>query len=253
MNLKLNLIDFDGPLDLLLTLIKENKMEIENIDISKIATQYLNFIYAQQNIQINEMSEYLLIASTLLWMKSKTILNSTMKLSNDEQQQLFLEKQKLINQILLYKKYKDVSNKLNNLKDKRSTMFAKHDDNIEDVLNKKIPNSYYALPHSMNVNYLYTSLLNAYEKWKLNIFNNQKIIVQEVSTEQVEKEIINIFQKYKNTKKYSLTDLFELIDAQHLSDQYLVTCFICLLDLAKNNKIKLNQNTYDDEIYIDVL
>jgi segregation and condensation protein A len=66
MNVKLSLIDFDGPLDLLLTLIKENKMEIENIDISKIATQYLNFIYAQQNIQINEMGEYLLITSTLL-------------------------------------------------------------------------------------------------------------------------------------------------------------------------------------------
>ena len=253
MKLKFKLTDFNGPLDLLLVLIKENKMEIENVDISIIASQYLDFIYKQENIQINELSEYLLITSTLLWIKSKTILNSTIKLSDDEQQQLFLEKQKLINQILLYKKYKDVSNKLIILMNKRSCMVAKEDDNVEHVLNKKIPNTYYSLPQSMNPNCLYTSFLNAYEKWKLNIFSNQKIIVQEVSTEQVEVAIKNIFQKNKNIKKYSLSDFFELIDLQHLSDQYLVTCFICLLDLAKNNKIKLEQKTYEDEIYIYVL
>ena len=253
MKLNLKLTDFDGPLDLLLVLIKENKMEIENIDINIIAIQYLDFIYTQKNIQIDESSEYLLMASTLLWMKSKTILNSTIKLSDNEQQQLFLEKQKLINQILLYKKYKDVSKKLNILWDKRSTMVAKQDDDIEDILHKKIPNSYYLLPKSMNLNILYTSLVNAYEKWKIKIFNNQKIFVQEVSAEQVEAEIQSIFQKYKDIKKYSLTDFIQLIDSQHLSDQYLITCFICLLDLAKNNKIKLNQKTFDDEIYIDVL
>lgn len=132
-------------------------------------------------------------------------------------------------------------------------MVAKQDDDIEDILHKKIPNSYYLLPKSMNLNILYTSLVNAYEKWKIKIFNNQKIFVQEVSAEQVEAEIQSIFQKYKDIKKYSLTDFIQLIDSQHLSDQYLITCFICLLDLAKNNKIKLNQKTFDDEIYIDVL
>ncbi|MCQ3907552.1 MAG: segregation/condensation protein A [Mycoplasmoidaceae bacterium] len=64
--LNLKLSDFDGPLDLLLTLVRENKMDIENINILTIADQYLKFIYGQNNLEINEASEYLLIASTLV-------------------------------------------------------------------------------------------------------------------------------------------------------------------------------------------
>ncbi|MCQ3914566.1 MAG: segregation/condensation protein A [Mycoplasmoidaceae bacterium] len=64
--LNLRLSDFDGPLDLLLTLVRENKMDIENINLLKIADQYLKFVYGQKDLEINEASEYLLIASTLV-------------------------------------------------------------------------------------------------------------------------------------------------------------------------------------------
>ncbi|MCQ3915669.1 MAG: segregation/condensation protein A [Mycoplasmoidaceae bacterium] len=64
--LNLKLTDFDGPLDLLLTLVRENKMDIEHINILTIADQYLKFVYGQKDLEINEASEYLLIASTLV-------------------------------------------------------------------------------------------------------------------------------------------------------------------------------------------
>ena len=97
--LNLKLSDFDGPLDLLLTLVRENKMDIENINLLTIADQYLKFVYGQKDLEINEASEYLLIASTLVWIKSKTILSFTVKLSEEEQSQIDAERQKLINQI----------------------------------------------------------------------------------------------------------------------------------------------------------
>lgn len=250
--LNLKLSDFDGPLDLLLTLVRENKMGIEHINILTIADQYLKFVYSQKNLEINEASEYLLIASTLVWIKSKTILSFTVKLSEEEQNQIDAERQKLINQIILYKRYKDLVPKLNSYYDKRGLMFSKKQDDVEKVLNKQINKEVFVIPNKINFNSLQKAMQAAYDKWKLNLFNNKRIIVQEVSAEQVEKEIQNIFKKYPTVTKYSLSDFFQLIDEQYLSDQYLVTCFVCLLDLAKNGQINLYQKDFEDEIYFDV-
>lgn len=251
--LNLKLSDFDGPLDLLLTLVRENKMDIENINILTIADQYLKFVYSQKNLEINEASEYLLIASTLVWIKSKTILSFTVKLSEEEQSQIDAERQKLINQIILYKKYRDLVPKLNNYYDQRGKMFSKKQDDVEALLNTKINKEVFVIPNRINFTSLQKAMQNAYDKWKLNIFNNRKIIVQEVSAEQVEKEIQEIFEKYPDVTRYSISDFFELIDEKYLSDQYLVTCFVCLLDLAKNGQIILRQETFNDEIFFDVI
>lgn len=251
--LKLKLADFDGPFDLLLTLVKENKMDIENINILTIADQYLKFVYAQKDLEINEASEYLLIASTLVWIKSKTILSFTVKLTEEEQSQIDAERQKLINQILLYKKYRDLVPKFNEAAAKRAMLLSKSADDIEKVLGRKIDKEIYTIPNQINFLALQKAMQRAYDKWRLNIFNNHKIIVQEVSAEQVEKDILNIFKKYPDTKKYSLSDFFQMIDETYLSDQYLVTCFVCLLDLAKNGKITLTQEKFEDDIYINVL
>lgn len=251
--LNLKLSDFDGPLDLLLTLVRENKMDIENINILTIADQYLKFIYGQKDLEINEASEYLLIASTLIWIKSKTVLGSTIKLSEEEQSQIDAERQKLINQIILYKKYRDLVPKLNSFYDKRGKMYSKKQDDVETVLNKKINKEIFVIPNKVNFSALQKAMQAAYDKWRLNLFTNRKIIVQEVSAEQVEKEIELIFKKYPNVTRYSLSDFFQLIDEQYLSDQYLVTCFVCLLDLAKNGKIILNQKEFEDEIYFDIV
>jgi len=250
--LNLKLSDFDGPLDLLLTLVRENKMDIENLNILTIADQYLKFVYSQKNLEINEASEYLLIASTLVWIKSKTILSFTVKLSEEEQSQIDAERQKLINQILLYKKYKDLVPKLNSFYDKRGNMYSKKSDDVEKVLNKEFAKEVFVIPNQISFTALQKAMQKAYDKWRLNLFNNRQIMVQEVSAEQVEKEIESILAKYK-TKRYSLSDFFMLIDEEHHSDQYLVTCFVCLLDLAKNGKIQLTQEKFEDEIFINVM
>ncbi|XQP55895.1 MAG: segregation and condensation protein A [Mycoplasmoidaceae bacterium] len=251
--LNLKLSDFDGPLDLLLTLVRENKMDIENINILTIADQYLKFVYGQKDLEINEASEYLLIASTLVWIKSKTILSFTVKLSEEEQSQIEAERQKLINQIVLYKKYRDLVPKLSNFYDKRGKMYSKKQDDVEKLLNKTFAKEVFVIPNKISFSALQRAMQNAYEKWRLNIFTNKQIIVQEVSAEEVEKEIQEIFEKYPDVTKYALTDFIRLIDEKYLTDQYLVTCFVCLLDLAKNGQIVLKQEGFDDEIYFDVI
>ncbi len=250
--LKLKLSDYDGPMDLLLTLVRENKMEIENLNILTVADQYLKFVYGQKDLEINVASEYLYTASLLIWLKSKTILSFTIKLSEEEQNQIDAERQKLINQILLYKKYRDLVPKLSNFYEQRKNMFSKKADDVEKVIKKNIDKNIYSLPNQINFLALQKSYAKAYEKWKLNLFNNHKIVVQEVSAEEVEKEIEQIIKKYPKNKRYALSDFFMLIDESHFSDQYLVTCFVCLLDLAKNGIISLAQNSFNDEIYIEI-
>jgi len=251
--LKLKLGDFDGPFDLLLTLVKENKMDIQDMNLLTIADQYLNFVYAHKDLEINEASEYLYIASTLVWIKSKTILGLTIKLSDEEQTEIEAERRKLINQILLYKKYRDLVPKLNSSAYERSRMFAKSADNVETILGQKVDKEILRIPNQISFDALQKAMQRAYDRWKLNIFNNRKIVVQEVSAEQVEMDILDILNNYPDVKRYSLTDFFQVVITDIASVQYLVTCFVCLLDLAKNGKIQLTQNNFEDEIYINIM
>ena len=82
---KFHINDFDGPLDLLLHLVKESKMDIETINTKEIIEQYLDFLNSMEELNINVASEYLVVASSLIHLKSKMLLNiSDEEETNDE-------------------------------------------------------------------------------------------------------------------------------------------------------------------------
>lgn len=253
--LNLNLKSFNGPLDLLLSLVRENKMDINAIDIELLADQYLNFLKTHASLLIDDMSEYLVMASALVWIKSKSMLNNIMKLSDEEQKDLDEKKKKIISQIILYKQYCDITKKLLSSNEKRLKL---HSLNNPDNRSTNITNilKVVTMPKQVNPLALQKALTNAHERWKLNIFNNyNKIIVQEVSAEQVEKEMNRILKSIKkdNVKQISLSDFLGLFDQNLLTDQFFTTCFVSLLDFAKNQVITLNQKEFNSEIYIDIL
>ena len=76
--------DFQGPLDLLLHLIKEKEMDLETLELSVIADQYLQYIHAMDPSKLEEMSEYLVMAADLIEMKSKLLLPKEKVDINDE-------------------------------------------------------------------------------------------------------------------------------------------------------------------------
>lgn len=252
-SLTLKLSDFDGPLDLLVTLIKDNKMEIEQLDISLLAGQYLDYINAHINeILIDEAGEYLLMASNLIYLKSKKMLKFDNVLNTMDGGLIDYEREKLIRQILEYKKYKDALPILNKKFDIRQTMLSKSQDDIEKLFN--IPASVIEkLPNKVNTNVLYKAMMNAYEKWKMNLYTNHEIIVQELSIEDVESQIIGIFEQHRHLNRISLSDLMLLVDPLTITEQYFVTCFVSLLDLVKTEKIRLYQEEFHSEIYIEIL
>ena len=100
--------DFECPLYLLCHLIDKNKMNICDIDISNITDQYIQYLNAMEELDLEIASEFVIMASTLLYLKSKTLLPV---LENVEEEEKELTEEELLRRIIEYKKYKEMSKK----------------------------------------------------------------------------------------------------------------------------------------------
>ena len=117
--------NFEGPLDLLCHLIDKNKMDIYDIKISEIADQYIEYINAMEEANLEITSEFLVMASTLLYIKSKGLLPN--QVENEEE----LTEEQLIERIIEYKKYKEITKKLKEGYEEFSKRFFKFAEVIE--------------------------------------------------------------------------------------------------------------------------
>ena len=109
MNLDFTLGDFSGPLDLLLHLIKENKMDILNIEIEKITDQYMDYLNKMESMNLEVTSNYLVLASELLYIKSKMLLPSV---KEEEESEEIDPREELVNRLLEYQTYKEITKTL---------------------------------------------------------------------------------------------------------------------------------------------
>ena len=122
---ELQLDNFEGPLDLLCYLIEKNKMDIYKVKISDIAEQYINYLQEQEKLNLDIASEFLVMASTLILIKSKGLLP---KETEDEAE---LTEEELLRRIIEYKKYKEISKKFKENIAEYSKIFYKLPDAIE--------------------------------------------------------------------------------------------------------------------------
>ena len=112
--------NFEGPLDLLCHLIDKNKMDIYDIKISEIADQYIEYINAMEEANLEVTSEFIIMASTLLFIKSKGLLPN--QVENEEE----LTEEQLIERIIEYKKYKEISKTLKEMYKNNAVRFFKN-------------------------------------------------------------------------------------------------------------------------------
>ena len=116
MDYKFKINDFEGPLDLLLHLIKESKMDIFNIEIVSLTNQYLDFISHMKELNLSIASSYLVMASELMYIKSNYLLPRPEKEEDDDE---IDAKEELINRLIEYKKYKETTPIFKELEEKR--------------------------------------------------------------------------------------------------------------------------------------
>lgn len=236
MNFTIN--DFNGPLDLLLHLIKANKMDIYDIDIAVITKEYLNFINNNNDLSIDAYSEYLVMASELIHLKSKLLLNKDSDLEEDDVLYEINSEDELRERLLEYQKIKEKADDFRVLEEKRSNVFTKMPMNLNEFREKDT---------TINGDVTLADLLKAFEEFlkrqKMKEPVNTTITKKELSVEDRVKSIRNIV---KIRGKVNFLDLFE-----EVSKPYVIVTFLSILDMSKNKEIIITQAKNFGQIYIE--
>ena len=238
MDYKFKINEFEGPLDLLLHLIKESKMDIMDIEIVKLTDQYLSYINNMEKLNLNIASEYLTIASELIYLKSKILLPNNKEESDNEE---FIEaKENLINRLLEYKQYKDITNTFKILEEQRGEFFTKSPSNLKEYKSNEIV---------LNENITLEDIVKAFQKFlerkEYNKPITTKITTKEISVSERRNYIKNIL---KERKKVEFFDLFE-----DFTKPYAVITFLSILEMAKSKELTIKQEKNFDKIYCEVI
>ena len=212
-----NLEVFQGPLDLLLHLIEKMEIDIYNIPIAKLTESYLEYINNNDDFSLENAEEYIVMAATLLHIKSKNLLP---KFENEAIE----DEEDLVQQLLDYKNYKELSEKLDNLQRMRAQFLDKESINIDveaSIETLRVPSS---------------KLLRAMENILRSFDDKENEISlvsyrREVSFEEVKEELVN---KFKNKIKINFFDLVKTYSQKNES----VLMFIGVLAMIKDQELQ---------------
>ncbi|MBP3464156.1 MAG: segregation/condensation protein A [Clostridia bacterium] len=232
----LKLENFEGPLDLLCHLIDKNKMDIYDVKLSDIADQYIEYINEMEKQNLDITSEFLVIASTLVYLKSKELLP---KENEDEAE---LTEEELIRRIIEYKKYKEISKKFNIMYKENIKRFYKLPESIE------LPKQKLEKEYSKDIIYNnYEKLINKQKvKMNQNAKNIEKIALIENYT--VTSKVREIFKELSKKPKFVFNKLFSTKTRPKVE---IVTAFTGVLELTRKNKVTTHQEELFGEIVVE--
>ncbi len=238
MELEFRINDFEGPLDLLLHLIKDSKMDIMNIEIEKITTQYVNYINSQEKMNLEVSSEYLVLASELLEIKSKMLLPSVK--SEDCEDEENDPREELVNRLLEYQAYKDITKVLQEKELLRKEIYTKTPENVSN---------YVCEVHEIHADVTLDDLVNALKKYYQRKLESKplktKVTVNEISVSSRRSDIKSIL---KDKKRISFFELFPVV-----SKDYIVATFLAVLEMAKSRELIIKQDRAFEDIVCEVV
>ena len=238
MNIEFKINEFEGPLDLLLHLIKESKMDIMNIEIELITKQYMEFLDSQEKMNLEISSEYLVLASELLEIKSRLLLPNNKVLENGEEVNED-PREELVNRLLEYQTYKNITSLLQEKEMLRKDIYTKSPENIKNYIDERT---------EIHADVTLDDLLAAFQRYYQRKIDNKplntKVTVNEISVSSRRHDIKNIL---KTKKRVSFFELFPVV-----SKEYVVATFLAILEMCKNNEINIVQNDTFDDIVCEV-
>ena len=229
--------NFEGPLDLLCHLIDKNKMDICDIKISEITDQYIGYLNEMERMNLEIASEFLIMASTLLYLKSKSLLPSTEV--EDEKE---LTEEELLRRIIEYKKYKEITKKLREAYEESCKKIFKAPEIIE-LPKQKLEVRY----NKKIIPEIYQKVIEKNEeKVNQNAQNIQKIAITDTYT--VESKVKVMFKELLHKKKFVFNRLFS---HKKCNKQEVVTAFTGLLELSRRSKVVTEQEELFGDITVE--
>ena len=226
--------NFEGPLDLLCHLIEKNKMNIYDINLSEITDQYVDYLKEQEKMNLEIASEFLVMATTLLYLKSKNILP---KQEDDEEE---ITEDELIRRIIEYKKFKEISKILKQNYLEYQNRYFKQPEEI------KLPKQKIEKDYDKNV--IPDIYKNVIEKNASKINQNAKNIEKIAITDNytVASKVRQMFKVLIKQKQFIFNKLFSI--KKH-NKQEVVTAFSGLLELSRRSKVETDQ----EKLFGDIL
>ena len=244
MDMTVKLQVFEGPLDLLLHLLDKNKVNIYDIPIVEITNQYMEYLAEMKRRDLNVLSEFLVMAATLIDIKSRMLLPSTDEESEEEED----PRNELVQQLLEYKMYKCMAYELKDLQMDASRVLFKEPTIPEEVLVYEEPINMEELISDVTLaklNEIFKSIMKKLV-YKLDPVRSKfgKIEKEEVSLE----EKVAYLEEYAlQHKHFSFRNLLE----KQCGKVEIIVTFLAILELMKMGKIYISQERIFDDIKID--
>ncbi len=227
---------FEGPLDLLTYLIEKNKMDIYDINLTQITDQYIQYLNAMEELNLEIASEFLVMASSLLYLKSKKLL------PKQEEETEELTEEELIRRIIEYKKYKEITKKLKESYTTYSKRIQKQPETIQ-LPNQKLEKEY----NTKTIPEIYEKLVErTSQKLNENAKNIEKIAITENYT--VASKVKEMFKILVKQKKFVFNKIFSI---NKRNKQEVVTAFSGLLELSRRNKVQTTQTETFGDITVE--
>ena len=233
MEYKVVIGDFEGPLDLLLHLIKKSNISIVDINIVDITKQYLDYINCMEKMNLDIASEYLAMAAELIEMKSNILLPKPDIVDIED------ERQDLINRLLDYEQYKKVTSFFRDLEYNRRQFYTREPDDLRNY--GCVSNIH--LDDNVTVDDLVSALNKFFSKKEFEKPLNTKVTSNEYSVSLRCSEIKGLLAV---KKKVSFFDLFDVYDKS-----FIVVTFLAVLDLVRNSGVVISQDRNFNQIYIE--
>ena len=228
---RFKLHEFEGPLDLLVHLIKITKIDIRDIFISDITEQYLKMMEEIDDVDVEKASEFIDMSATLLEIKSKHLLPREPELVDEEDPE-----ERLFRQIEEYKLFKEQSEKLSKIEDVNK-FFKEPDSTVGEFK--------YELPEKLSLDLLVKAFSDMMQKMtiKAEVVQEKKIVKDRFTVAQ---KIAQIKDVLLTKKEFKFSDMFE----SSYSRSEVINTFLALLELLKRQYLTVKQNNLFEEIDI---
>ena len=246
MAIPLKLQVFEGPMDLLMHLIEKNKIDIYDIPIVTITDQYLEYVRRMEHDDMNVTSEFLVMAATLLDIKSRMLLPREENEEGEEED----PRDELVRRLLEYKMYKFMSEELKEKERHAGMSYFKPQDLPEEVRSYVPPLNYEELIGDRTVQ----SLENVFKE----VLKRKKSRVDPIRSGfgKIQREEISVADKELYIRAYLAghphADFREMLELQDSKEEIIVT-FLVILELMKNQKIRITQEEAFGKIMIDLI
>ena len=228
--------NFEGPLDLLCHLIDVNKMDIYDVNIAEITDQYIDYINKMEEMDLELTSEFLVMATNLLNLKSKKLLPHV-----DENEEM-LSEEELIARIIEYKSYKEITAKF-------KEMYTEANKRVFRVVPEKIDLPKLEMQNKFTSNEIYETYKDIIEKNKNKLNKNAKniekiAIVEHFNVKDMTKKIATTLLK---KSQFIFNKLFSV---KKCSKEEIVTAFLSLLEMSREDKVTTDQETLFGDITV---